>query len=258
MQKELSVLRNRRHLLTGSSLVVGLLAAVIVRAQAPASKAALTARVIDGRAYVAVRDLQRLVQLRYHPAARQVILTRVSAFIPGSSEGAFGSGPTDFASLGGVMAVRQALNAEQQQSLAHPERVLLRFEIISSGSADPPSTLLQGIPKGYQPKFTVTALLYWASPTSTGEARLTRATTTNGSEVSLAGPTVGPAAVEMRRYITAPRDVQASADQIAFGLDHWTVLSQDTVPLPHGVQARTTVPMYDPSLQQIEPPAPRR
>lgn len=245
-------MRTTVKVLCGTSLALGALLTYHALAQSAPARA-LPTRIIDGRAYVAVRDLQNIIRAEYHPASKTVTVQRPSPFLGAGGEAPFGSGtPYDYASLGGVMAVRQQLNTLQQQSLTNPARILLRYEIIASGYADVPSALQQGFPTNFRPPFAVTALLYWAKPGSTSKTSFERENTPQfGTQVRLSGPRFQDAQVEAWRYVTAPQNVQQTPTTVTFGPQAWEVLRQEQIPLPDGLATRLPAAIYDPSLQQV-------
>lgn len=225
-----------------------------VLAQTSHIATALKTRIIDGRSYVAVRDLQTILNLKYDASTKTVSIQKATPFIGAAQEGSFGGGqPYDSTSLGAIFAVRQSLNAAQQQSLTTGPEVLLRYEIVGSGYADVPSALQQGFPNNFRPPFSVTVLLYWV-PTDQGLTTTftRRSDPTVITQISVAGPKLGEARVELRRYITAPQHVQQDQKAAIIKAQGWSILSQTTLPLPPEYASRTPASLYDPSLQTVD------
>lgn len=246
-------MNNLQKTLVGTVLCSGTLVAVASIVQDALPTTTFNTRIIDGRAYVAVRDLQSIVNARFDPRTKTVLVRQGTPFLPGSSEAPFGAGtPFDYTSLGGVLAVRKHLDELQQQSAAQgSQRLLLRYEIVRSGYADTPGAVVNGIPSGYRPRFNVAALLYWATSNNFNTS-LSSTQGDSGRTVTFKGPKPGDAQVEVRRYITAPRAFQSSTqNNLTFGPADWEILEESEQNATAPLKSRLPAPLYDMSAQQL-------
>lgn len=237
----------RSHRWTGAAVAALLGAAVASAAISFSNSRDVPIKIIDGRAYVAVRDLQPFTGVNVNLQTKRASFPSLSPYAKPASEPTFGSvTPFSYASFGGVQAVRSRLAQLQQSSGA--DNTLVRYEIVSSGYADGPQTVMTGLTKDYRPRFAVNAILYWANTTNL-QTFLGTTNVSGDQSVTLKTSVSPPTRVEIKRYIVIPNDVQATANGITFGARNWTIVSEQTLqPAPR----ISIASVYDPSQATID------
>jgi tetratricopeptide (TPR) repeat protein len=186
--------------------------------------------------------------------------------------------PYDFAILGPLLCLRQALSDEQWESLNRPpdstEPILARFEITDAHDLDLADLDAAKDEHGAPGRegFAIRALLYWAffdadDPVPPGAARIVRQDHPDGKpagKVWHQGAWPKELRIEAREYVVKPKDATAQpraggGEEIVRGASGWTIDEDMT----HVLSTRTVsvgevnhvLSLYDLSIQKVKDPS---